>query len=124
MAEPTKPGLFGTGLPTWAWPVLGIFIYWIPLYLLQQDMYDGAPLAFIDALFTATSAGCITGLTVVDTASTFTNFGLAVIVVLLQLGGLGIMVLSTFATSRPSTSSSGRSAASSCRVREHVLPPM
>ena len=58
----------------------------------------GAPLAFIDALFTATSAGCITGLTVVDTATTFTDFGLAVIVVLLQLGGLGIMVLSTFAT--------------------------
>jgi trk system potassium uptake protein TrkH len=58
----------------------------------------GAPLAFIDALFTATSAGCITGLSVVDTASTFTNFGLAVIIVLLQLGGLGIMVLSTFAT--------------------------
>ena len=58
----------------------------------------GEPLAFIDALFTATSASCITGLVVVDTASAFTDFGLAVIVVLIQLGGLGIMVLSTFAT--------------------------
>ena len=58
----------------------------------------GAPLAFIDALFTATSASCITGLTVLDTASTFTDFGQTVILVLIQLGGLGIMVLSTFAT--------------------------
>jgi len=58
----------------------------------------GAPLSFIDALFMATSASCITGLTVVDVAETFTDFGLAVIVVLIQLGGLGIMVLSTFAT--------------------------
>jgi trk system potassium uptake protein len=58
----------------------------------------GAPLAFIDALFTATSASCITGLTVLDTASTFTDFGQMVILVLIQLGGLGIMVLSTFAT--------------------------
>ena len=58
----------------------------------------GALLSFIDALFTATSASCITGLTVLDMSSTFTDFGLAVIVVLIQLGGLGIMVLSTFAT--------------------------
>ncbi len=59
---------------------------------------QGMRLSFIDALFTATSASCITGLVVVDTGTTFTTFGLIVILVLIQLGGLGIMVLSTFAT--------------------------
>jgi trk system potassium uptake protein TrkH len=58
----------------------------------------GRPLSFIDALFTATSAACITGLSVLDTATAFTRFGHIVILVLVQLGGLGIMVLSTFAT--------------------------
>src|SRR5690606_18638746 len=58
----------------------------------------GEPLSFLDALFTATSAACITGLAVLDTATTFTGFGQAVILILIQLGGLGIMVLSTFAT--------------------------
>ncbi|MBZ5711469.1 TrkH family potassium uptake protein [Nannocystis pusilla] len=58
----------------------------------------GEPLSFLDALFTATSAACITGLAVLDTASTFSPFGQAVILILIQLGGLGIMVLSTFAT--------------------------
>jgi trk system potassium uptake protein TrkH len=59
---------------------------------------QGEPLSFLDALFTATSAACITGLAVLDTASTFSPFGQGVILILIQLGGLGIMVLSTFAT--------------------------
>lgn len=33
-------------LPGWFWPVAGICVYWLPLYLLQRDMYDGVPLAF------------------------------------------------------------------------------
>jgi len=49
------------------------------------------PLSIIDALFTATSAVCVTGLTVVDTGRDFTLFGQVVILVLIQLGGLGIM---------------------------------
>ena len=49
----------------------------------------------VDALFTAASAVCVTGLTVVDTASTFTLFGKTVIMMLIQVGGIGIMVLST-----------------------------
>lgn len=56
----------------------------------------GERLSFIDALFTATSATCVTGLIVVDTASKFTLFGQAVILILIQIGGLGIMTLSTF----------------------------
>ncbi len=47
---------------------------------------------FIDAVFTATSATCVTGLTVVDTATSFTLFGELVIMTLIQLGGLGIVI--------------------------------
>lgn len=49
----------------------------------------------LDALFTATSATCVTGLSVVDTTSHWSPFGQAVLLILIQLGGLG---LSTFAT--------------------------
>ena len=48
--------------------------------------------SFIEALFTATSAVCVTGLTVVDTATYWTPLGQVVILLLIQLGGLGIMI--------------------------------
>ena len=50
---------------------------------------------FTTALFTATSATCLTGLTVVDTATYWSHFGQAVIMLLIQVGGLGIMTLAT-----------------------------
>ncbi len=53
------------------------------------------PLYYDQALFTATSATCVTGLIVRDTAREFTAFGQAVILVLIQLGGLGIMLFGT-----------------------------
>lgn len=53
----------------------------------------GAP--FITALFTATSATCVTGLVTVDTPVYWTGFGQAVILVLIQIGGLGIMALAS-----------------------------
>lgn len=52
-------------------------------------------LGIIDSLFTATSATCVTGLIVVNTSSAFTVFGQVVIMVLIQIGGLGIMSMST-----------------------------
>src|SRR5690606_32847990 len=52
------------------------------------------PISWIDALFTSTSAVCVTGLTVVDTATRFTPLGQTIIAFLVQLGGLGIMTLS------------------------------
>jgi len=52
-------------------------------------------LGFIDSLFTATSATCVTGLIVVNTSSAFTVFGQVVIMLLIQIGGLGIMSMST-----------------------------
>lgn len=52
----------------------------------------GEPLGFVDALFTATSATCVTGLVVKDTGRDFTFMGQLIILVLIQLGGLGIVV--------------------------------
>lgn len=56
---------------------------------------SGNSVGFTDALFTSTSAVCVTGLVVVDTNTIYNRFGHIVIIVLIQLGGLGIMFLST-----------------------------
>jgi len=56
----------------------------------------GPSMSFVDALFTATSAQCVTGLTVVDTGTAFTLFGQLVILILIQLGGLGITTFSVY----------------------------
>lgn len=53
------------------------------------------PLTFVEALFTATSAVCVTGLVVVDTGTRFTTFGQGIILVLIQFGGLGLMTMAT-----------------------------
>ncbi|MBN2029676.1 hypothetical protein JW824_05470 [bacterium] len=57
---------------------------------------DGNGASFVDALFTSTSATCVTGLIVQDTPNYFSSFGQIVILVLIQLGGLGIMTYSAF----------------------------
>ncbi|MDD3347511.1 TrkH family potassium uptake protein [Oscillibacter sp.] len=54
----------------------------------------GEPLPFLDALFTAASASCVTGLTLYDTWTRFSLFGQAVILLLIQVGGLGFMSIS------------------------------
>lgn len=55
----------------------------------------GAPAGFLDALFTSTSATCVTGLVVRDTFTGWSTFGQAVILLLIQLGGLGFMTVIT-----------------------------
>ena len=60
-------------------------------------LYVGSELAWLDALFTATSAVCVTGLIVVDTATHFTVAGQAYVLLLVQLGGLGIVTFTTLA---------------------------
>ena len=57
--------------------------------------YTGEPLGWLDALFTATSAVCVTGLIVVDTATFFTPAGQAWLLFLIQLGGLGMITFTT-----------------------------
>lgn len=59
------------------------------LLLLPKATHHG--ITITDALFTATSAVCVTGLTVLDTATQFTRFGQVIILMLLQIGGVGIM---------------------------------
>jgi trk system potassium uptake protein TrkH len=65
------------------------------LLMLPVATTDGQGLGAIDAVFTATSATCVTGLIVVNTKEAFTIFGSTVIMLLIQIGGLGIMSMST-----------------------------
>jgi len=60
-------------------------------------LYVGEGLSWLNALFTATSAVCVTGLIVVDTATHFTLLGQGLILTLIQLGGLGILTFATLA---------------------------
>jgi len=55
---------------------------------------NSGSISLVDAVFTATSAVCVTGLVVVDTGSYFSTFGQCVILVLIQVGGLGVMTIS------------------------------
>jgi trk system potassium uptake protein TrkH len=64
--------------------------------MLPSSTTDGSGLDVLDALFTATSAVCVTGLIVVDTALALTRTGQTIVMVLIQIGGLGIMLFSFF----------------------------
>lgn len=76
---------------------LGIIILGTILLLLPFSTVEGYDLSFIDALFTSTSAVCVTGLVPVESvASVFTLFGKIVILVLIEVGGLGFITLGMF----------------------------
>lgn len=63
------------------------------LLMLPVAIRDGQEVNFVDALFTATSAVCVTGLVVRDTATCWTGFGQAVILLLIQIGGMGVITV-------------------------------
>ncbi|OMD58382.1 Trk family potassium uptake protein [Paenibacillus odorifer] len=65
------------------------------LLMLPISSTSGNSVEFIDALFTSTSATCVTGLVVLDTGISFTIFGKTVIMILIQIGGLGFMTMAT-----------------------------
>ena len=69
--------------------LLGAGLLWSPL------TQAGRRLSLLDALFTATSAVCVTGLVVVDPGTQFTILGQCVILLLIQIGGLGVMTIGT-----------------------------
>lgn len=73
-----------------------VILFGSTLLALPLASANGHALPYVDALFTATSAVCVTGLVVVDTGSDYSIFGQLVILGLIQLGGLGIMTFSTF----------------------------
>ncbi|WP_442942091.1 potassium transporter TrkG [Nonomuraea sp. NBC_00507] len=73
--------------------LLGTFLLSLPI-----ATTSGISAGWLTALFTATSAVCVTGLVVVDTESHWSVFGEVVIAALIQVGGLGIMTLATLFT--------------------------
>lgn len=75
---------------------VGIIITGALLLMMPRATTAEGSISFIDALFTSTSAVCVTGLTVVDTAGAFTMMGKTVILVLFQIGGLGLMTFTSF----------------------------
>lgn len=75
---------------------ISVILFGAFLLLLPISHAGNNKLTIVDALFTSTSAVCVTGLIVVDTATFFSRFGQTVIMLLIQVGGLGIMTLSAF----------------------------
>jgi Trk-type K+ transport system membrane component len=57
------------------------------------QMTESGKISYIDAIFTSTSAVCVTGLVVQDTPTYFTDLGKIVLLILIQIGGLGIMTI-------------------------------
>ncbi|MCL1853934.1 MAG: potassium uptake protein, TrkH family [Peptococcaceae bacterium] len=74
---------------------LALILVGTVLLMLPISSRSGTSLSFMDALFTSTSATCITGLAVADTAQTWSLFGQMVILCLIQIGGLGFMSITT-----------------------------
>ena len=66
-----------------------VILFGTGLLLLPVSVKDGAHVSFIDALFTSTSAVCVTGLIAIDVADHFTTFGQTVVAALIQIGGFG-----------------------------------
>lgn len=66
--------------------LIGGFILWLPIS--HQDHVD---VSFIDAIFTAVSCICVTGLSTVDIANTYNTFGFIIMALLIQIGGLGVV---------------------------------
>jgi trk system potassium uptake protein TrkH len=75
---------------------LAIIIAGTILLMTPYATSDQTRLGFVDALFTTTSATCVTGLIVVDTATKFSPLGKLIIMTLIQFGGLGIMIFAYF----------------------------
>lgn len=68
----------------------GVILIGAILLMMPFSLKEGVHLSFLNALFTSTSAVCVTGLVVVDTADSFTAVGQAIVALLIQIGGLGI----------------------------------
>ena len=74
----------------------GIIIIGSGVLMLPKCTFDNITLSWIDSLFISCSAVCVTGLVPLDVATTFTPMGLTVIAILIQIGGVGVMTLTSF----------------------------
>ena len=75
---------------------LGLILTGTILLTLPVSVRDGSGASIADALFTATSAVCVTGLVIKDTATYWSGFGQTVILILIQIGGLGLVSVAAF----------------------------
>jgi trk system potassium uptake protein len=73
-----------------------LIIIFIGSLLLSLPNATNGNISYLDALFTSTIAVCVTGLAVVDTATSFTTFGQTIIMFLIQIGGLGILTFASY----------------------------
>ena len=90
------PKFSSVSIATVVYGFAGIIALGAILLMLPISSETGRSTSFIDALFTATSAVCVTGLVVVDTGTHYSFFGEGVIIALMQIGGFGIMTGGTF----------------------------
>ncbi|CAM3203800.1 TrkH family potassium uptake protein [Streptobacillus ratti] len=74
---------------------ISIIVIGASILTLSISLQNGVEISFFEALFTATSAVTVTGLTVLDVSKTFSAFGNVIILILIQLGGLGILTFSS-----------------------------
>ena len=72
---------------------LGVILLGTILLMLPWSSKDGGGAPFLDALFTSTSAVCVTGLVLHDTATYWSMFGQLVILLLIQIGGMGVITV-------------------------------
>lgn len=82
------------------WYAAGVLIGSVLLDQAFSRAPDAPPIAVIDSVFTATSALCVTGLTVRSTGNDFSFLGQAIVLLLIQLGGIGIITVTTYVTLR------------------------
>ena len=82
--------------PAMVFTIIFLLIIFIGTGFLMLPKAHFQPISFLDALFTSVSAVCVTGLEVTDTATSFTMLGQVIILILFQLGGLGIMTFTVF----------------------------
>jgi trk system potassium uptake protein len=92
--HPIKP-IIGVSLLSFVYGFAAMIAVGTVLLMLPLSSNSGQFTSFVDCLFTSTSAVCVTGLVVVDTLDHWSLFGQAVILILVQLGGLGFMLSTT-----------------------------
>lgn len=76
-----------------------IMLFGTILLMMPWVTNSGESIGFFDSLFTTVSATCVTGLVVRDTATTFNDFGRVILLILIQVGGLGLVTIYSFAVS-------------------------
>jgi trk system potassium uptake protein TrkH len=97
MAAVLKKGLHPAPIQIVVLGFMSVILVGALLLTLPVSTRSGQSVGFLNALFTSTTAVCVTGLVVVDTGTTYSLFGQIVILILIQTGGLGFMTLASLA---------------------------